>query len=258
MIPWFQYTTVHIGPVPIQVWGSFVALGMGVALYILHRVAKKRGENAELLLDFAFWIILGGIFGARIGHILFYELSHFIAHPGDLVKIWHGGMSSFGGLFGAFLAFFIFAKKKQLNKEQLWKYADLLAFSSVFGWIIGRIGCFMIHDHLGKPCNCFLAIDTPVGPRLEMSLLEMLALLPLALYMVVTRNKKREQGWYLSAVLIYYGILRFILDFYRATDLPGSDVRYLGLTPGQYFAITTASLGLLTIKRTAYGKKKRI
>ncbi len=237
MIPWFQFTTVHLGPVPIQVWGFFVALGMGIGLFLLKKEAKKRGWNVEEIFDIAFWILIGGIIGGRVAHILFYDLGHYIAQPIDVIKVWEGGMSSFGGMAGAVLGFLYMMKKKKKSKETMLQYADVFVWAGVYGWIVGRIGCLMIHDHLGKPCDCFLSIQTPTGPRLEMALLEILGLIPLAGYLFLTRKRVRKAGESLGIVILYYGVLRFILDFFRATDLAGSDARYFGLTPAQYFAI---------------------
>lgn len=250
MIPWFQYNTIHLGPIPIQVWGFFVALGMFIGLLLLKQQAKKRGWNVEELFDIAFWVLIGGIVGGRLAHILFYDLSHYVVYPFDIIKIWEGGMSSFGGMFGALLGFWYIMKKKKKSKETILQYADLFIWASLYGWIVGRIGCLMIHDHLGKPCDCFLSINTPTGPRLEMSLLEILGLLPLAVYFFLTRKRTRKAGESLAIIIMYYGVLRFILDFFRATDLPNSDARYLGLTPAQYFAIVfVVSGGYILTKR---------
>ncbi len=244
MIPWFQLTTVHLGPIPIQVWGFFVALGMWIGLILVKKQVEKKGWNVDEVYDIAFWLLIGGIIGARVAHILFYELSYYLAHPIDIIKIWEGGMSSFGGMIGAVLGFFGIMKKNKTVKEQILQYADVYVWAGVYGWIVGRIGCVMIHDHLGKPCDCLLSIQTPTGPRLEMALLEILGLLPLALYLFLTRKQPRKGGETLGIVLVYYGVLRFILDFFRSVGVPGSDVRYFGLTPAQYFAILFVMSGV--------------
>jgi phosphatidylglycerol---prolipoprotein diacylglyceryl transferase len=249
MIPWFQYNVVQLGPLPIQVWGTFVALGMMVSLYIIKKKADAQKLNSEALLDLGFWMIISGVFFSRVFHVVFYEPQFFIQHPAELVKIWHGGLSSFGGVFGAGLAFYFLRKKYHVTKDIFWKVADIVGFSALFGWIIGRIGCVMIHDHMGKPCDCFLAIQTPDGPRLEMALLEILALLPLAIVFYVGRKTKKKEGWYARALFIYYGAIRFVLDFFRATDIAQADVRYFGLTPAQYAAIVLIAIGLYKPKK---------
>lgn len=243
MIPWFQYTTVSIGPVPIQVWGFFVALGMAVALWIMAKRAERFGFKKEAVLDTALLMIAFGLLFARVFHVLFYEFAFYAANPIDVFKVWHGGLSSFGGLFGAMLGFWWSIKKGKIKKMSLLSFADLVAFGALFGWIVGRIGCVMIHDHLGQPCDCFLSIQTPSGPRLEMALLEIIGLLPLALLFYIARKRGKPPGWFVSILFVYYGVLRFVLDFFRATDIEAADARYLGLTPAQYFAILLVGAG---------------
>jgi phosphatidylglycerol:prolipoprotein diacylglycerol transferase len=192
----------------------------------------------------AMWMIVLGLVFSRLFEVVFYDPAFYFSQPLEIVKIWHGGLSSFGGLIGAVIAFFAFARRKKLDKAYLYKIVDVFSFSAVFGWIVGRIGCLMIHDHWGAHSACPLAIVTPSGPRLEMAMLEILGMLPLALLFWWSRNKEKPQGWYTAILFIYYGILRFVLDFYRATDISGSDARYFGLTPGHYSGILLLLCGL--------------
>jgi phosphatidylglycerol---prolipoprotein diacylglyceryl transferase len=246
MINWFQYTNIG----PIQVWGLFVALGMILTLVIIWKRAKRFNLDYNKVIDQAMWMIISGIIFSRFFHIVFYELNIYLNNPTAVFKIWQGGLSSFGGVFGAVLGFFIYAKRKSFNKNKIIKIADLISFSAVYGWMVGRIGCFMIHDHIGMKSSAWFAIQTPDGPRLEMALLEIVGLIPLAILFFVFRNKKLKNLWFLNILFIYYGILRFILDFFRATDISHADVRYFSLTPGQYFAIILVVVGgLLYYKR---------
>jgi len=251
VIPWFQFTSVQVGPLTIQVWGFFVALGIAISLPVLSKVARKQGVNPEHMLDHALWIVIIGLIGARLFHILFYRPEFFLSNPVEIIKVWHGGMSSYGGFFGAFVGFWLFAKKKKLSKKQWLKRGDLVAYSSVIGWLIARVGCFMIHDHIGKICpHCLFTIKTADGDRLEMALVEIVALLPLALFLYIQGFKKRvSDGWYLAVVLMYYGVVRFVLDFFRAQDIAQADTRYLGLTPAQYFSMVAVVLGLFLFKK---------
>ncbi len=249
MIPWFQYTVVYIGPIPIQVWGFFVALGMVVSILLLRNMAKQQGLRPELFLDYAVWMIIGGIIGARLFHIVFYEPMFFLSNPIEVFKIWHGGLSSFGGLTGAAVAFYVYRRWKDTQKLPLLQMTDILSFAAIYGWIVGRIGCFMIHDHLGKPCNCFLAINGPDQPRLDMALVEIISLLPLAVLFLFLRKKQLSHGVFTGILFVYYGVLRFILDFYRAIDIAAADARYFGLTPGQYFAILLSVFGLWLLRK---------
>ncbi len=248
MLPWFQYTTVHIGPIPIQVWGFFVAMGMLLSIVILQREAKKRAISAEPLLDLALKMIIYGVIFSRLFHVFFYEPAYFIANPFEIFAIWHGGLSSFGGLFGAFLAFVRAVKKGKIKREQLPLYGNMLSFAALFGWLLGRVGCVMIHDHLGALSTSFLAFRSPEGARLDMAFLEIIFLLPLAVVFLVLK-KKKIRHLFTPFLITYYGVLRFILDFWRADpSFATGDARYLGLTPGQYFAIVLVAAGIMLYK----------
>src|SRR3989338_4204799 len=245
MLPWFQFDTFFVGPIPIRVWGFFVALGMAAALGILW---ERGGEKREQLIDHALWVIIGGLIGARLFHVIFYESGFYFSHPIEFFKIWHGGLSSFGGLAGGAVGFFLFAKKQSLAKEVIVRIADAMSYAAVFGWLVGRIGCVMIHDHPGTPCNCFLDLQTPQGPKLDMALVEIIFLLPLAILFLWKLEKRVHDGWHTAMLFLYYGALRFILDFFRT-----GDTRYLWLTPGQFFGILLILIAGYALKDT-YGK----
>ena len=246
MIPWFEWTVIQLGPIPIQVWGFWVALGMVLAVWVVSKRASWAGQDPERIVEMALWAIVGGLIGSRVFHVVFYDPWFYLAHPADIIKIWQGGLSSFGGLFGAVFGGWLFVKKKNISVSRgaMWRIADVLSFAAVYGWIIGRVGCFSIHDHLGMRCDCFLAINTPDGPRLEMALLEILMMIPLGVWFFISRNKKKPDGWFLHILFLYYGTLRFVLDFFRATDIAHADIRYLGLTPAQYFSMVLVFLGV--------------
>lgn len=252
MIPYFEWKTFDFGPLTLQVWGMWVAFGMLLSLFILQKIAKKFNLDSQKMLDVSVWMIVSGIIFSRLFVVLFYDPTFYFSHPLEIIKVWNGGLSSFGGLFGAVVAFFVFAKRKAIPKINWIKMADALSFSALFGWILGRIGCLFIHDHIGRPCDCFLAVKFPDGPRLEMALLEILALLPLALLFFFSHKKQKPVGWFTSVLFVYYGLMRFILDFFRATDIAGADARYFGLTPGQYSAILLVGVGMWLWKKTKY------
>lgn len=249
MLPYFQLSTIYLGPIPIQFWGLMVALGLIASSLIVYKRSKRLGYNPELLLDMVLWMVIGGFVVARIFHVFFYDPTFYLSNIFEIIKIWKGGLSSFGGLFGAGIGLWLYLKKKKLNMKHLLSYLDIMTFGALYGWMIGRLGCFGIHDHWGIPCNCALAVNTPEGPRLDMAFLEILGLVPLAIIFFILRKRKLSNGWFLSVMFIYYGALRFILDFFRATDIANPDARYLGLTPAQYFAILLVAVGLFIIRK---------
>lgn len=247
MIPWFELHVVSIGPVPIQVWGFWVALGVLVGTLWLAKRAQRAGMNRDRVYDLALWILLGSFIGARVFHVAFYEPAFYVAHPGEVLKVWQGGLSSFGGFVGAATAIWLFIKKHGhawLGKYAFVQFVDLAVLPLLAGWLIGRIGCVMIHDHPGAPCDCLLAFNHPDGPFLDMALLEILGLLPLFVFLLFTRKKQWGSGWQIAALLMYYGVLRFILDFWRVID-----TTYGGLTPAQYLSIVMVLCGAVLLRK---------
>lgn len=234
MIPYFSFPIIQIGHITLQVWGLAVSLGIIAALAVAHKYLKNRNQDTTHFTSLAFWIIVGSFLGARISHILFYELKFFLANPFEIFKIWHGGLSSFGGFAGALIAAFLFFKKTSVNPAS---YVNAIIFAFPWGWTIGRVGCFLIHDHPGTLTHSILAVKYPDGARYDLGLVEILNALGMGAIMLWVKKIGARDSTVSAAGLLWYGVVRFFTDFLRATDLPGSDVRYLGLTPAQYGSI---------------------
>lgn len=233
MIPHFKYTVIRLGVIHIQVWGLFVAMGIILALAVGLREARRRGLDQGVLTDFTTWLLIPALIFARLFHAFAYEPADFLGDPFKLFRLWEGGMSSFGGFFGAAIGAWLFVK---LRKVPFAPYADVAAYVLPLGYGCGRIGCFLIHDHPGTLSNSLLAVEYPGGPRLDHGLLlSMLGFGIFVFFWLLKRGKPHpvEKG-FLPLFMIIYGVARFFLDFWRAWDLPGSDIRYFGLTPAQY------------------------
>lgn len=230
MIPYFTFTTISLGPIHLYVWGLMVALGVFVALCVAYQRAKRDNLDGARLVDFVVWTMAAAFIGARLFHVIFYDWPHFSAYPLDTIKIWKGGLSSFGGFIGAAIAAVIYAKIKRII---FWDYANVIMYAFPLGLGIGRLGCFFNHLHIGRLSSSPLAVAFPGGSRLDMGLFEsMFGFLLFAIYFLFLR--KIQKKIFLPLTMLIYGIVRFILDFGRATDIANADVRYAGLTPAQY------------------------
>lgn len=237
MIPYFSLTTFSLGPFSIHVWGIFVTLGFLFAGFMAARFAARRGDNPEIIWDLVLWMIVSGMVGGRLGHVLFYDPAYYVAHPLEIFEIWNGGLSVYGGfILGAIVG--VWRLRRQ--HVDVWRYADIVAFGLPFGKWIGRIGCFLIHDHPGTATDFVLGVQYPDEvTRHDLGLYLSINGCILAMVMLWFSRKERPTGFYLAVFSIWYGTVRFGLDFLRAID-----VRYLGLTPGQYFSIALFVFGL--------------
>ncbi len=243
MIPWFQFTSIDLGFLKLNVWGILVSLGFVAGMVVSYFEFKRKNLEASRVFDLAFWIILAAIIGSRLLYVA-EHLRVFIDAPLDILKIWQGGMSIYGGFFGAVLASIFYLKKHKLN---LWQYADAIIFSLPLGLFVGRLGCFLIHDHPGTKTNFFLGVTYPDGIRHDLGLY--LSLNGLILFMVFLLLRRRQwfNGFYVALFAVWYSVSRFLLDFLRASDVVGADPRYFGLTLAQYLSVILFVAGVWLI-----------
>lgn len=243
MIPFFEWTVISFGPVPVRVWGLMVALGILAGLVVAVREARRRGLSAEREMDLAFWIILGSMVGARIFFIIT-EIDYYLSAPTKIFAVWEGGMSITGGFLGSAAAALLYTWRKQLS---FLDYADATVFGLPVGLWIGRLGCFFIFDHPGSPTGFFLGQTYRDGVvRHNHGLYDSLNGLVLTglFFYLRWRNPHRRSGFYLIVFMIWYGTFRFIADFFRATDLAEADARLGGLTYAQYVMLGLVVGGL--------------
>lgn len=250
MIPWFQFTSINFGSIHIYVWGLFVATGIFLATVVAGRRAKNHGLNEERMWDLSLWVMIGALIGGRLFEI-FYQPKYFFEHPFDLIRVWDGGMSMMGGLIGAILVGVWYLKKNKLN---VLKYVEQGVFALPLGIGIGRIGCFLIHDHPGTITNFILGVKYLDGVRHDHGLYLSLEGFLLFILFLYIEKKKIPIGTFSVLFLVIDGTVRFILDFFRATDLVTSDIRYFGLTPAQYVAIGMILSGFVFWKKISSPK----
>ncbi len=242
MIPWIQSTTIQIGFITLQTWGTFVAAGFLVATWIAARRAVSLLINPKYIWDMAFWIFIAALIGSRLFHVIFYDPAYYLAHPWEAIDPRKPGFAIMGGLLASAGVFWFYVKRKQL---EFLAYADALIWGLPWGCGIGRIGCFLIHDHPGTLSSFILAVKYPDGKtRHDLGLYLSLVGFAIGLIFLAFNRKQRRPGFFLGAFLILDSLARLWLDFYRVLD-----VRYLGLTPTQWLALPLLFLGVYLVSR---------
>lgn len=236
MIPYKVLDKISLGPLTVYTWGLCVGIAFLVGWLLLLKQARKEKIDGERMTTLALWIILGAILGAR----LFFVVENRELFRGDfwsVFKLWQGGLSYYGGFLGGLCAALIYLKKTKLAKR---KVLDLLALSLPLGIAIGRIGCFLINDHLGAETNLPWAILYPDGSRRHpVALYLALSGLLCFLFLLILKKHIRTPGLLAAFFLAWYGVARYFLDYTRAQDesLLFADKHYGGLTLAQYLSI---------------------
>jgi phosphatidylglycerol:prolipoprotein diacylglycerol transferase len=204
------------------------------------RLALKRGREAGVppgeLRGALLWILCSGFLGSHLVAIALYAPAELANDRLALFKI-GVGMSSVGGFAGGLAGAFLYFRR--LGRQWLTE-AGILTEALVLGWIFGRLGCALVHDHVGGPTSFVLAIRFPAGVFHDLGWYEFLFTL-CVLWPVVrmVQRKSRNPGCTIAAVCLLYAPVRFGLDFLRLAD-----PRYAALTPAQWGAAALAGLGI--------------
>ena len=237
-----------------------------------------RPEQVEDLLT---WIILGIILGGRLGFVLFYQPSYYLANPTHILRIWEGGMAFHGGLIGVITACWLYALRHNIAKLAM---ADLVASTVAGGLLLGRVANFVNAELWGRATTLPWGVAFPgraaqecgqaVGAlcarhpsQLYEALLEGLLLGALLLWLVYRRGAFHKPGLVLGTFLSGYGAARFIVEFFRQPDAyfitPGNPLGLAwqidgwGLTMGQVLSMPMFALGLLFVLRALSKSRKR-
>jgi phosphatidylglycerol:prolipoprotein diacylglycerol transferase len=249
-IPWFRLEGWHIPGLPAQVaiqpFGVLVATGVMLGARVAEKRAARLGLKTELISDFIAHVVLTGFVLGHVFDRLAYEPELVLHDPLDLLMPWRS-LSSFGGFFGAVAGAFIWKARRKMT---ITIPLDQVAFGMPVGWLFGRTGCFVVHDHPGRLTHFFLAVDDYqygnmiVGPRHDLGLYEVFwAALMIPLFFWLDR-KPKPYGFFIGIIAVLYAPYRFCLDFLREAD-----ATYFGLTPGHYSAIVAFLLGVFTLWR---------
>ena len=281
MIPYLQIPSLPIfDSVAIHPFGVLVATGILVGASLTIRRGRKLGLDEEMVKSMIFWSVFTGFVFAHVLDVLLYQ-----EHPdtGSMLRALadpRSGLSSMGGFLGAVVGMFAWCKR---NKQAVLPYADSLAYGLATGWMFGRMGCFVAHDHpgnvVGHEWYSFLSVDYPcsqshcpvmpdkglivtaskIDPafrRYDLGFFEVLVAGALACFYFIAERFKPRAGFFVAAIATYYGPVRFLLDYLRVRNVAGADPRWpagasWGLTPAQYAAVLVSIIGIGLIIRVS-------
>jgi phosphatidylglycerol:prolipoprotein diacylglycerol transferase len=252
-------------------WYSLAYLaGIFLGYWYLLKLIKQPGSpmarrHAD---DLVFYAALGIILGGRVGYVLFYNLSYYLQHPLDILKLWDGGMSFHGGMIGTVLGLLYLSHKEKL---QWLRVHDYVACCVPFGLFFGRIANFVNHELWGAPTDVPWAVRFPEfvqgvmvnGPprhpsQLYEAVLEGIVLFAILWTMFWKTQARYEPGKLVGAFTFFYGLFRFLIEFVREPDaqLVGF-AQATGLHMGQWLSLPMILLGAW-LMWTAKGRRQRV
>ena len=235
---------------PIR-WYALAYIAGFVIGYYLFKYLTRRDDSEiyfskKQLDDFLTFIVLGVILGGRLGYVLFYNLPFFIAHPLEILAVWHGGMSFHGGLLGVIFVTFLFAYQQKFSDKSFvrnsFKIFDILSAVVPLGLGLGRIANFINMEVMGRATNSPIGVifngvpeyDYPrhASPLYEAAL-EGLVLF-IIMWLLYTKTKLRKHPGAISGLLcVFYAIFRIFCEQFRQPDVQIGFLTSWGLTMGQ-------------------------
>jgi phosphatidylglycerol:prolipoprotein diacylglycerol transferase len=243
---------ITIGSFTIYTYGFFIAAAFLLGMSWTMREARYRGLNPKLVSDLGFYLILGGILGARLLYVLI-NPRYFLEHPLEIFMFWKGGLVFLGGAIVGAICGYVFLRKRN---QPLWPWLDAVAPGLALGQAVGRLGCFAAGCCYGTKCTLPWAVTfthpdslaplyVPLHPT---QIYHSLAGLVTFIFLLVAKKRLKGSGQLMGLFLILYAFFRFSIEFFRG-DYRGS-IGILSVT--QILALGLFILGLWVIyKRRA-------
>jgi phosphatidylglycerol:prolipoprotein diacylglycerol transferase len=256
LFPNFDPVIVQIGPFGIRWYALAYIVGLVLGWRLMRRLVQLPPVVASKLQvdDFLTWATLGVVLGGRLGYVLFYQPSVYLAHPLAILEVWHGGMSFHGGAIGVAVATSWFCQR---NGIPLLAFADRVAVCTPIGLGLGRIANFINGELWGRSAPDWLpwAMIFPTGgpvPRhpsqIYQALLEGLVLFVVMFTLSRQEALRARAGLLTGVFLVGYAIARITGEFFREPDAFLGFLAF-GATMGQLLSAPMLIAGVWLILR---------
>lgn len=264
-------TGITIGPLTIHFYGIIIILGVIAAAVLIEREARRRGLKSEIVWDGLIWVLIGGIIGARLWHILTPMVTdvegglttmYYLTHPLDAIAIWRGGLGIPGAVIGGIAAMYLYCRRCKLN---FLMWLDIAAPGLALGQAIGRWGNFVNQELYGLPTDLPWAIRIDPENRQPgfqgveyyhpLFLYESLFSFANVIILLVLSRRFSDRLYYGDIFLVYlilYPVERFLLEFLRLTP---SEVGGLNINQAFMGVVALTSIIVLIVRHLRGGKK---
>lgn len=213
-----------LGFIQIYWYSIFIFIAMLAACFVIYREAKKRNIDEDFLVNLTFNTIIFGIIGARLYYVLF-NLKYYLSRPLEIFEIWNGGLAIHGAIITGLLVIIIYCKKKEVN---IMKMLDIIVVGLILAQAIGRWGNFFNSEVYGA-VTTVEKLQSQSFPRFIIDGMYILGeyrqplffyesigcLFGFAALLIVRSSKYLKRGSLTAFYLVWYGILRLIMESLR-------------------------------------------
>ncbi|HLM97053.1 MAG TPA: prolipoprotein diacylglyceryl transferase family protein [Acidimicrobiales bacterium] len=246
----------HLGPTPLVI--HTYGIGLAVTFWFAYRYFERRlrsnGYPTDWFSGVFLWIVVASIVGARLLHVVT-NLSTYTADPGEIVQVWHGGLSSFGGLLGGVPTGMILARRRCPELPTM-RALDIVAPVLMAAWGVGRLlGPQLMVAGGGHPTHEWYGMyyAGQVGKRLPVPIFQAIdSFLILGVLLLIERYyKDRPVGFVLAATMTLWGLTRFYEE-----RLWLGEIGHLGSTLVQVAGLVLFAAGL-AVMVVLYRRQRR-
>lgn len=222
---------IHIGPLYFRFYGMIIVASAIVGAYLGRRMLRKMGQDPDLVWDGLIWLLIFGVIGARLYHILTpskysgITTEYYLRNPLAMLTVWEGGLGMPGAIIGGVIGIYLFARRRGLQVPIL---LDAAAPAMALAQVIGRWGNFVNQELYGQPSSLPWCISIRPENRLPgyesfdcfhpLFLYESLWSLGNTIFLLWLWNrmgKRMKPGDLFLTYMITYPIGRFLLEYLR-------------------------------------------
>ena len=246
----------NIGSFQLRYYGILFIAGFYLGYYMFRNFFRREGKPLQLLDSLLWALFLCTIVGARLGHVLFYQPDYYLAHPGEILKVWHGGLASHGGTIAIMIGMWWFVKKygRKHNFGYIW-LLDRLAVATAFAAMFIRLGNLMNSEIYGHETSLpwgfvFLQNGETVAKH-PTQLYEALCYFATGVILYAIYKyalPKIKEGLLLGIFFIGIFLSRFFIEFVKENQVGFEEGMTLNM--GQLLSIPFVLLGVFLIVRS--------
>lgn len=238
------------GPFTVRWYGLAFAVGFIIGYNIVARMFKHEGAPEKWLGILLAYVVVATIVGARLGHVFFYEWDYYSQHPGEIIKVWNGGLASHGGTIAIIIAVFLFSWFVT-KKPASWTFDKLVIAIALVGGLI-RLGNLMNSEIYGGetdlPWGFVFERNGETVPKHPTQIYEATCyFLLFILLMWMYWKKNAEERPYLITGIFFIGIFlpRFFIEYIKnvQVDSEYEMIANYGINMGQLLSIPFVLLG---------------
>lgn len=206
---------VQLGPLTIRWYGVMMAITILAGVAMAYRYGPRFGIPRAELDRLAAPFVLTAFVGARLGYVVSHPAE--FSNPLEIVRVYHGGLTSHGAIAGGLIALWWFARRRGLS---LWDLADTAAWAIPLGNVFVRFGNFMNGELYGDVTTLPWAVTFPgvPGPRHPLQIYEMIFALIILAVAIPLGRRRRFSGQIFWTVVVLTSVGRIFLDLLRSEE----------------------------------------